>query len=76
MVNNLTVKVGDKVLYRPSFGRGPQVEATVTGLEECECGEKYGYPVDEFSGDPECVTMDLDNGHWAYGTQVDKVLAQ
>jgi hypothetical protein len=39
-------------------------EAKVTGIELCKNGEKYG--IDR-------CTFDLDNGHWAYGYQVEVV---
>ena len=32
-------------------------EAKVTGIELCQNGEKYG--------------IDMDNGHWSYGYQVE-----
>lgn len=76
MAKDITIKIGDRILYRPDFGGGVQTEAEVTGIEVCEYGEKYGEPVDEYTGDPERLTLDLDNGHWAYGEQVDEVLGQ
>lgn len=43
-------KVGDRVVYRPSFGTGPKTRARIIGL-----GLKNSRSV-----------YDFDNGHWAY----------
>ena len=71
------IKIGTKVKYRLHGGRTPKT-AKVVGIEECECGEKYGEPVDEvefryragnFGAGVE-YTFDLDDGHWCYGEQI------
>jgi len=51
-------QVGDSVLYRGSWGKGPQTQATVTNIDT-----NKGRPV-----------VDLDDGHWAYLYQIDEVL--
>ena len=66
-----TIKVGDAVMWRGSFGRDKAAEAVVTSIELCEYGEKYGTPVDEVDwNDLGRAVMDLDNGHWCYGGQI------
>jgi hypothetical protein len=67
-----TLKVGDKIMYRGSFGRGFPESVKIEGIELCEEGEKYGVQVDEilWSLKDRCV-FNLDNGKWAYGTQID-----
>lgn len=60
------IKVGTKVLTK--FG-----EAKVTDITLCEKeGDKYGIGVDSIYVDlkDRCV-FDMDNGHWAYGYQVE-----
>ena len=70
------LKVGDTVLWRGGFGSEPSQRAKVESIEICESGKKYGTPVDEvdwntvMNGD---VTVDLDNGHWAYGHQISQI---
>jgi len=61
-----TLKIGDKVMSR--YG-----EARVTKLEMTERpGDKYGLEVQEvFTSMLEYVIMDLDNGHWSYGQNVE-----
>ena len=48
-------------------------EARVTKLEITERpGDKYGIEVQEvFTSMLDCVIMDLDNGHWSYGPNVE-----
>lgn len=45
---------GDRVLWRGSWGTGFQAVVTIIGV-----GDRDGEEV-----------FDLDNGHWAYGTQL------
>lgn len=47
-------QIGDRIVYRGDFGTGPQTSATVTGT-----GQKNGRSL-----------VDLDNGHWAYTSQI------
>tara|TARA_Y100001954_G_scaffold191950_1_gene206492 strand:+ start:439 stop:639 length:201 start_codon:yes stop_codon:yes gene_type:complete len=59
------IQIGTKVSTR--FG-----EAKVTGIELCKNhSEKYGIDVDKiFVEDKDRCVFDMDNGHWAYGYQV------
>ena len=64
------LRVGDKVRWRGSWGANPAVEATVTNIV---VGGKSGQdvlavPWNGVQGRE--VVVDLDNGHWAYGSQI------
>lgn len=67
----MNISIGDKVLYRGAFGRGPIEEVIVEHIEKCEPGEKYGDPVDSIS-EPDLLhaTFSMSNGFWAYGHQI------
>ena len=69
------LKVGDKVLWAGCWDHEPQKEVTVTGLEINRCG-KEGDPVDSASWEvvKETGIVSLDNGHWAYGYQLNEVV--
>ena len=61
------IKIGTKVSSR--FG-----EAKVTGIELCKDGSKYGIGMDKiFVEDKDRCTFDMDNGHWAYGYQINPI---
>ena len=75
MSNIIELKIGDKIKYRPRFGRGIPVEAVVTAMEYCEDGGKYGEPIDDYCGDKDYLVINLDDGHWAYGYQIDRVVS-
>ena len=62
------IQLGTKVNSR--FGT-----AKVTGIELCAShSEKYGIAVDKvFAQDKDRCVFDMDNGHWAYGYQVDPI---
>jgi hypothetical protein len=74
MATEKKLKVGDKVMWRGSWGNEPAKLATVTGMEICSNGSKSGRSVG--SADWDVVTsgrkvvVELDNGHWAYGEQL------
>lgn len=70
------IKVGSRVLYRGSWGSKLPKEATVTAIEETEePGEKSGCPREQIAfSRRECSCIDLDDGHWCYGDQIDAVL--
>jgi hypothetical protein len=51
-------EVGQRVMWRGGFGTEAAKPATITGT-----GDKNGRPL-----------YDLDNGHWAYETQIDGVV--
>jgi hypothetical protein len=69
---NKVLKIGDEVIWKGGFGMDKSKTAKVTGIEVTN-GGKYGDPVDEVKWskvrDRE-VVVDLDNGHWAYGSQI------
>ena len=62
-------------MWRGGFGRDKAQQAVVKTIELCEDGEKYGTPVDEVDTNLlHRVVVDLDNGHWAYGDQITRIL--
>lgn len=66
------LKIGDKVIWRGGFGMDSPQEAIVEGIEITN-GGKYGKPVDEVDWirvKDRNVTIDLNNGHWAYASQI------
>ena len=69
-----TIKLGDTVSYRGSFGSGPVKSATVEGLTLTQYPrEKYGKSVKEVNvTDVKAnkVVFDLSDGHWAYASQI------
>lgn len=70
------IKIGTKVKVNL---QGGEITTEVTSIERCECGEKYGDPI-------ECVSMDelynydydytfmLDCGRWCYGEQILEIV--
>ena len=68
------LKIGDTVLWRGGFGSEPARLAVVEGIE-ITGGYKYGDSVDEVPWSEvydRNVTVDLENGHWAYAEQIRK----
>lgn len=66
--------IGDKVMWCGGFGRHAPQEAVVKHIEITNPGEKYGQEVDCVRWSvvkADCVVVDLDNGHWAYGSQLE-----
>ncbi len=66
------LKIGDTVKWRGGFGSEAPVLAKVEGIEITN-GGKYGDPVDEVDWSKvrdRNVTVDLNNGHWAYASQI------
>ena len=74
----MKLRVGSKVLYRGAFGLGEPTVVTVTEIELCEGPhEKDGEPREEVDmTDVGRCCLTLDNGHWAYGEQVIKLLKE
>ncbi len=67
-----TLKVGDKVIWRGSWGSDKPIKAEINSIE-ITGGGKYGRQVDEVDWREvydRNVTVDLDNGHWAYADQI------
>lgn len=69
-----TVKVGDTVKWCGSFGRALPMEAVVTRMEITEePRQKEGIPAEEVFWSlvrENKVVFSLDNGSWAYGSQI------
>ena len=71
------LKVGDTVLWSGGFGMDPFKKAVVEGIEITN-GGKYGVPVDEVEWSEvrdRNVTVVLDNGHWAYASQIKRSIS-
>ena len=68
------LKIGDKVNWRGAWGSEKTKPAKVTGLiKTTRKRSKDGKDVNSVSwGRKEYFIADLDNGHWAYGTQLTK----
>jgi hypothetical protein len=69
------LKIGDKVMWSGCWGSEEPKEATVISISKTtRPREKYGEDVDEV--DWACnFTVCLDNGHWAYDTQLSRIIA-
>ena len=70
------LRKGHKVMWRGSFGKDKPVEAVVNSIEKCEDGCKEGREVssvDWSDVDSRNYVIDLDNGHWCYGTQITEI---
>jgi len=63
-----TIQVGDLISTRHGTSK-------IKKIELCEKpGEKYGIPVKRvFTNLLDRVIIDLENGHWTYGDQIDFV---
>ena len=69
------LKIGDEVIWRGSWGKDAPKRAKVEAIE-ITGGGKYGTPVDEVEWSKvrdRNITVDLDNGHWAYASQISPV---
>ena len=73
-----TLKLGDIVIWRGSFGEDEPKEAVVVGIELTKHRrEKYGKSVQEVDwsavrDNRVCLSLNANSGqiHWAYGEQV------
>ena len=70
------IKIGTKVKVNL---QGREITTEITGIERCECGEKYGEPVDgvntsQLRGCKYDYVLDLDCDRWCYGSQVLSVV--
>jgi len=68
------LKVGDAVHYT-LFG-GEQGISTVTYIEICRRGEKYGRAVKSCHINKHHGVVNLNNGHWCYFDQINKIIKQ
>ena len=69
------LKIGDKIMWRGGFGMDTPETATVEEIEITK-GGKYGDPVNEVEWNQvydRNITVTLDNGHWAYASQISKI---
>jgi len=68
------LKIGDVVNWRGAFGSDAPKEAIVEGIEITN-GGKYGDEVNEVSWSKvydRNVVVNLNNGHWAYASQISR----
>ena len=69
------LSVGDKVMWRGSWGKDAPKETRVTTIE-MNCGSKHGDNVQSIEWSKvidRSIVVDLSNGHWAYGNQITKL---
>lgn len=68
-----TIKIGDRVIWRGTWGKEVPRPAVVKQMELCEQPRmKYGVPVENINiKDLERTVFTLDNGSWAYGFQIE-----
>lgn len=68
------LKVGDKVSWRGAWGKQAAQIVVVESID-VNCVNKSGDEVDEVDWDDvdESVIVSLNNNHWAYGYQIDKI---
>lgn len=69
------LKLGDVVSWRGAYGRDPAQDAIVESIE-VDCTDKAGEDVEELRWDQvdDATIVMLTNGHWAYGSQIQKKL--
>lgn len=69
------IKTGDVINWRGAWGSAISKKAVITAIELCDApGSKYGSPVNEITEtDKDRGVFTLDNGHWAYGHQIDLI---
>jgi len=66
------IKVGDYVMWRGAWGTEVPKKAKVIGLELTRSlKDKEGVSVTEVDPQTDNFLVDLDNGKWAYGWQVN-----
>ena len=67
------IRIGDFVMVRGSWGNEPPKRVQILGMDLCASPrQKHGVPVTEVPATlKDYVNFDLNNGHWAYGYQID-----
>jgi len=75
-MSHRVVRVGDRVRWSGGFGRLAAEECTVARMELTMPGAAHGQKINE--ADEELmksgrVIFDLNNGHWAYGYQIELI---
>jgi len=75
-----TLRIGDTLMWRGSFGMEPARPAKVIGITISYHGDKYGESVEEIEWDNalynRAVILTLDNNSWCYGDQIARVAAE
>lgn len=72
--NSGALTVGDFVMWRGTWGKDAPVKAKVTRIEKIKDKNSRGENVHSAQWDDmEHITVELDNGHWAYGNQISKL---
>jgi hypothetical protein len=70
------LKVGDTVSWKGSWGCDLPYVVKVTSIDVVTPGDKEGVPVQEAPwalAPLNAIVAGLDNGHWAYGTQLSQI---
>ena len=75
MTTDKLLKVGDYVMWRGNFGDDEPKKARVKLIEYCRRNAKHGKDVPEipWSQVKEHAVVDLQNGYWAYGYQIEQI---
>jgi hypothetical protein len=67
----MTIRKGDLVWWRGSFGTEGWKQTKVLTIDKCSEGNKYGDPVESIPlVEKDTCVFDLACGHWAYGYQI------
>ena len=69
------LRVGDYVMWRGNFGNNEPRKARVKHIEYCRRNAKHGKEVPEilWGQVKEHAIVDLQNGYWAYGYQIEQI---
>lgn len=71
------LNLGDTVNWKGGFGSDPAQPAKVQIIELVEAGSKYGRSVGQVDWERvkegRTVVVTLDNGSWAYGSQLSEL---
>lgn len=69
----MIIKIGDTIIWNGTFGYDDPKTAKIIYLELCKNKhDKYGVPVEFISiKDKNRAIFNLDNGYWAYGSQIE-----
>jgi hypothetical protein len=70
------LRIGDQVIWRGAWGTQAPLRVRVEAIDAVEPGEKYGTEVTEMAWTlvrEDRAVVSLDNGHWAYGSQLAPV---
>ena len=72
------LKIGDQVNWRGSWGRDYSKPVKIVNIERETRGGKYvkRKRVLWRNCQDRRIVVDLDNGHWAYGFQIEPILPQ